>query len=99
LQANELERPLLGGEIVIETRLSDAEHVGDVLGRRTVEAALGEDARGGLDDLGRTAARARSRTPGGGKGDDGHGLHGLRNRARACWCFACCRGGGLNSTY
>src|SRR5262252_2467282 len=99
LQANELERPLLGGEIVIETRLSDAEHVGDVLGRRTVEAALGEDARGGLDDLRRTAARAWSQTAGGGKGYDGHGPRVLRKRAKASWSIVLCHGGGLNSTY
>ena len=43
-EADELERHLLGGEVVVEARLADAEHVGDVLRRRPVEAALGEHA-------------------------------------------------------
>src|SRR5262249_7551085 len=44
--------PPLGWKLVVEARLPNAEHVGDVLGRRTVEATLREDPRSGLDDLG-----------------------------------------------
>src|SRR5262249_52045211 len=88
LQADELERLLLGSEIVVQARLPDAEHVGDVLGGRAVEAALGEDARGGLDDLGRASARASSRAPRGGGGADSHRLAALprRPRRRALSC-------------
>ena len=60
LQADELERALLGGKIVVQARLPDAEDVGDVLSGRPVETALRKDAGSGLDDLGLAPPRARS---------------------------------------
>src|SRR5215468_8516692 len=77
LETNEFERPLLGGKIVVETRLPDAEHIGDVLGCRTVEAALREDARSRLDDLGCPPPWAWPRAPCR-KRHDGHDLYFLR---------------------
>ena len=50
LQTNELERSLLGREVIVEARLSYAEDVGDILRRRAVETALREDPCGGLDE-------------------------------------------------
>src|SRR5262249_46788026 len=88
LQADELERFLLGGEIVVEARLPDAEHVGGVLGGRAVEAACGADTRGRVAELGRPGARGFWRAPRGGEGDDGHHLAALpsRTRRRALSC-------------
>src|SRR5215468_6843877 len=63
LETNEFEGPLLGRKIVVEARLPNAEHIGNVLGRRTVEAALREDARSGLDNLGRPPPWAWPQAP------------------------------------
>ncbi len=49
--AHDLQRRLLGGEVVVEAGLAHAEHVGDGLGGGAVVAALGEHARGRVDDL------------------------------------------------
>ena len=43
--ADQLQRDFLGGEIIIEAGLPDAEHVGDVLCGGAVIAALGEHLR------------------------------------------------------
>jgi hypothetical protein len=60
LQTDELERALLGGKIIVQARLPDAEHVGDVLGGGPVKTARREDTGSGLDDLGLAPPRAPS---------------------------------------
>ena len=59
LPAHRLKRSFLGVEIVVEARLPDAEHVGDVLGRGAVVAAPREHLRGGFEHLGKSTPRAR----------------------------------------
>jgi len=58
LQTDELERAFLGGKIIVQARLPDAEHVGNVLGGGAVKTALREDTGSGLDDLGLAPPRA-----------------------------------------
>src|SRR5262245_36956127 len=86
LETNEFERPLLGGKVIVEARLPNAEHVGDVLGCRTMEAALREDARSGLDNLGCPPPWAWPQAPCRER-HDGHDLYFLRTgpiRLRCC---------------
>src|SRR6516162_3872135 len=59
LEADKLERRLFRSEIVVQAGLTDAEHVGNVLGGSPMETALGKDACGRLNDLRRAAALAR----------------------------------------
>jgi hypothetical protein len=56
-RADDFERYLLGGQIIIQARLADADAVGNVLRRRAMIAALGKDASCRIDDFGRTAMR------------------------------------------
>lgn len=49
--ADLLQRRLLGGQVVVETRLPHAEDVGDPLGGRAVVAEFSEHAGGRFDDL------------------------------------------------
>src|SRR5262249_58740375 len=53
--ADDLERNLLGPEIVVEAGLANLQHVRDGLRGGAVVAALGEDTRRRLDDLGGAA--------------------------------------------
>ncbi len=55
----------LAGEVVVEQRLGDPRELGDRPGRRTVEAAFGEQVQGGVED--RAAGLAAS-----GRGEDDH---------------------------
>src|SRR6516165_1044159 len=71
LEANELERRLFRGEVIVQAGLTDAEHVGNVLGGSPMETALGKDACGRLNDLRRAAALARH-TPGRRESEDVH---------------------------
>src|SRR5215468_6662397 len=95
LETNELERPLLGRKIVVEARLPNAEHVGDVLGRRTVEAALREHAGSSLDDFGCAPPRARPQTP----CRKRHDCHDVSTSSPDGSGVVLCHAGGLNSTY
>ena len=52
--------PSLDGKIIIEARLANAEHIGDVLRRRAVIAALGKNPSGCFDDLWSAAAQPES---------------------------------------
>ena len=70
--AHRLQRRLLRREVVVEARLPDAEHVGNVLRRGAVVAAAREDLGRGRHDLG-GAALARSGEDQGFLG--GTGLH------------------------
>src|SRR6185312_1930633 len=70
----------VGGKIVVEARLPDAQHVGNILGGSAVKAALGEDARGRIDDLRRAATLVRA-AAGRGKSQNVHPDYSLI----ACW--------------
>ena len=60
LKADQLKCGFLGGKIVVEARLPDAQDVRNILCGGAVKAALGEDAGGRIDDLRRAAALARA---------------------------------------
>src|SRR5262249_19463467 len=94
-ETNEFERPLLGGKIVVEARLPNAEHVGDVLGRRTMEAALREDASSGLDNLGGAPPRAWPQASCGQR----HDRHDVSTSSWDGSGVVLCHAGELNSTY
>src|SRR5262245_1300102 len=95
LETNEFKRPLLGGKIVVEARLPNAEHIGDVLGRRTVEAALRENARSSRDDLGCTPPRAWPQAPCRKRRDH----HDVSTSSRDGSGVVLCHAVRLNSTY
>ena len=61
------ERRLLGGEVVVEAGLSDAEPFGDVFGARTQIALLGEGGGGSAQDLAVASFPAGGGVPTGGR--------------------------------
>ena len=81
LHADMLQRHLLGGEIVVQARLPDAEQVRDVLRAGAVIAALGKHPRGRFHDLARAAAGIAFGPDRGAAGRAARGDNGL---ARLC---------------